>query len=61
MNDTSLTEVGDPIFCHDSPDALKVAGFNLTNAEFREVTPYACISSRITTVIQVINKPSNKP
>ena len=43
---------------HEHPE---VVGFNLINTALRESRLRACISSRITTVIQVAKEPSNKP
>ena len=43
---------------HEHPE---VVGFNLINTALRKSRLRACISSRITTVIQVAKEPSNKP
>ena len=43
---------------HEHPE---VVGFNLINTGLRESPLRACISSRITTVIQVAKEPSKKP
>ena len=61
MNDTSWLKAIDPISYYDSPKHPEVVGFNLINTGLRESPLRACISSRITTVIQVAKEPSNKP
>ena len=52
---------GDPRSYHDSPRTpSREIGFNLINTGLPKSPLRACISSRITTVIQVVKEPSNK-
>ena len=51
----------DPTGYYDSPRApVRAFGFDLINPALRKSGLRACISSRITTVIHVVKKPSSK-